>query len=80
MIGTRRLALAAVIASTAFAGGCAVYATPGDVGIAVVPPPIVIGPPLIVRPWGGWGYRGGYGRGRYFAPPAGPRGHRYYRY
>ncbi len=84
MIGSRRFALAAVIGSTLFAGGCAVYATPGDVGVAIVPPPVVIAPPILIRPWG-WGSRGYYGggyanRGRYFAPPAGPRGHRYYRY
>ncbi len=79
MFGSTRIALAAVIGSTLFAGGCAVYATPGDVGVAIAPPPVVIGPPVVVRPWGGWGY-GYYGRPRYFAPPGGPRGHRYYRY
>ena len=78
MIGIRQLSLVAAIGSTLLAGGCAVYATPGDVGVAVVPPPVVVAP-LVVRPWGGWGYRG-YGRPRYFARPHGHGGHRYYRY
>lgn len=58
----RQLGLVALLAGTAFAGGCAVYATPGDaaVGVSVVPPPVIIGPPppVFVRPYPYYGYYG----------------------
>ena len=64
----RRLALAGVLAATAVAGGCSIYATPGDVRVGVALPPVVVGPPaLVVRPYYGHGY-GPYGY-------RGPRGY-----
>lgn len=79
----RHLSLAGLLTATLFAGGCAVYATPGDVGVAVVPPPVVVGPPPVyVRPYPYYGYYGYRpaprmvprysGPPRYAAPP--PRG------
>ncbi|MET0507872.1 MAG: hypothetical protein ABWZ78_06760 [Burkholderiaceae bacterium] len=62
----------ALLAAAALAGGCAVYATPADVGVAVVPPPVYVGPPVVVRPYGYWGHYGygGYGGyGGYYRPP-----------
>lgn len=55
----RQFGLVALLTGTVFAGGCAVYATPGDVGVAVVPPPVVVGPPpVVVRPYPYYGYYG----------------------
>ena len=56
----RQLGLVTVLAGTVFAGGCAVYATPADVGVSVVPPPVIIGPPppVVVRPYPYYGYYG----------------------
>lgn len=59
---TRQLGLVGLLAATALAGGCAVYATPGDpaVGVSVVPPPVIVSPPppVVVRPYPYYGYYG----------------------
>lgn len=80
----RRLGLVGLFAATAIAGGCAVYATPADVGVAVVPPPVIVGPPppVLVRPYPYYGYYGYRpaprvvprypGPPRYVMPPRGP--------
>jgi hypothetical protein len=68
MKGTlRRIGTVSLLAAAALAGGCAVYATPADVGVAVAPPPVIIGPPVVVRPYGYWG--GYYGYRGYYRPP-----------
>lgn len=81
----RHLSLAGVLTATLFAGGCAVYATPADVGVgvSVVPPPVIVAPPPVyVRPYPYYGYYGYRpaprmvprypGPPRYMAPPRGP--------
>ena len=75
MKGTlRRIGTVSLLAAAALAGGCAVYATPADVGVAVAPPPVIIAPPVVVRPYGYWGYYGyhGYYRPPYYPPRYGP--------
>lgn len=82
----RRLGLVGLLTGAALAGGCAVYATPGDVGVAVIPPPVVVAPaPVLVRPYSYYGYYGyrpapriyprypgpGYGGRGYGGPPRG---------
>ena len=50
MNGTlRRIGTVSLLAAAALAGGCAVYATPADVGVAVAPPPVTSD----LRSWSG---------------------------
>ena len=74
----RQMGRVGLLAATVAAGGCAVYATPGDpaVGVSVVPPPVIIdpSPPVVVRPYPYYGYYG-YRPGPRIYPraPAPPR-------